>query len=752
LLAAASVIAAFAALHSYANSNESAAPHDSPPTATGQSGSPLFVNEQQCAGCHATQFAEWQHSHHALAMQAATPATVLGDFHNRTFVGSGSNARFTRAADGGFIVRTEGVDGLQAEFPVKYVFGVAPLQQYLLELPRGKLQALSIPWDVKRQTWFHLYPHDNISPRDPLHWTQPAQNWNFMCAECHSTGVAKNYDPAHDAYATRWFQINVGCQACHGPGSKHVEWASSRTRGRAVDATGKGLVVDLDGVDSWVQIEACARCHSRRSVIAPNYAYGKRLLDSYRPVLLEETLYHADGQQQDEVYEYGSFLQSKMALKGLRCSDCHNPHNAQTRLQGNLLCMSCHNSQRGVLRAGIDVSGLQKKNYDSPEHYFHTPGQPGSRCVECHAPAKNYMVIDARVDHAFRIPRPDLTLRIGTPNACNGCHADKSPQWALGRIQKYHPDFATDWHYGEALAAGRTAGAGAVTQLRRVIGSNRYAAIVRASALRLLQRYPRAFSDDIVRATLSDSDPLVRLQAVTNFAERPVEQRQRWLTPMLQDSVRAVRIEAARLLAPLAPQSIPGLPPALAELERSYIANFDRPEARAGLADLRVTQGRRDEAGRIYREALRLWPDSLEIQVNLAELYRLQGREHESERLLRDASRQHPDDPVAVQALAFSLIRQQRKSEALALLERAARGGHSPEASYLFGLALIDDGQRGRGLQVLKEALLRSPGDRDLMLALASQEQASGASDQAQLYLRRLAAINPEDPALQPAQ
>jgi tetratricopeptide (TPR) repeat protein len=746
-----SAIAALTAPHSYADSNESAS-HSSAVPAAGQSASPTFVDEQRCAGCHAAQFAEWQRSHHALAMQTATPASVLGDFRNRTFVGGGSNARFTREADGGFIVSTEGVDGLQAEFPVKYVFGVAPLQQYLLALPHGKLQALSIAWDVERQKWFHLYPHENISSHDPLHWTRPAQNWNFMCAECHSTGVTKNYDPAQDAYATTWFRINVSCQACHGPGSKHVAWASNASRDRAIDATGRGLVIDLRSADSSVQIEACARCHSRRSVIAPNYEYGKRLLDSYRPVLLEEMLYHADGQQQDEVYEYGSFLQSKMALEGLRCSDCHNPHNARTKLQGNMLCTSCHNSQHVVLRAGIDVGGLQKKNYDSAEHHFHTPGQPGSRCVECHAPAKNYMVIDARVDHAFRIPRPDLTLRIGTPNACNGCHADRSPQWALGQIQKHHPDFATGWHYGEALAAGRSASAGAVVQLRQVIGSDRYAAIVRASALRLLQRYPGAFSDDIATAALSDSDPLVRLEAVTNFASRPIDQRQHWLLPVLQDPVRAVRVEAARLLAPLSMKSIPGLRPALGELERSYAANFDRPEARAGLADLRATQGRLDEAERIDREALRLWPDSLEIEVNLAEICRLQAREHESEVLLRDAARRHPDDAVAVQALAFSLIRQQRKSEALALLERAARGGRSRELSYVLGLALIDDGQRRRGMQVLEEALVRAPGDRDLLLTLASQEQASGASDQAQRYLRRLAQINPEDPGLQPAQ
>jgi tetratricopeptide (TPR) repeat protein len=751
LWVAASAIAALGALPPL-QANSLSSPRPGPPAAprsmiAAHSAPPGFVDEQQCAGCHVKQSAVWRQSHHALAMQATTSASVLGDFANRTFTGSGSSARFTRAQDN-FIVSTEGRDGRTTDFPVKYVFGVAPLQQYLLELPGGKLQALSIAWDVRQRKWFHLYPHETITPTDPLHWTQPAQNWNFMCAECHSTDVKKNYDPGRDTYASTWFQINVGCQACHGPGSQHVQWATGTRQGHTVDVPNKGFAVDLGAADSTVQIEACARCHSRRSVISPHYEYGKRLLDSYRPVLLDETLYHADGQQQDEVYEYGSFLQSKMARKGLRCSDCHDPHSAKLHVAGNALCATCHNAQGAALRTGIDGSGLQRKNYDSEAHYFHTPGLPGSHCIECHAPAKNYMVIDARIDHSFRLPRPDLTLKIGAPNACNNCHTNKSPQWALAEIQQHYPEFSTELHYGEVLAAGRNANAGAVKQLRDVARSDRYAAIVRASALRLLQRYPGAFSNDVATASLQDRDPLVRVEAVTGFSTLPIEQRQHWLPPLLQDSVRAVRIEAARLLAPLPMQSIPGLGAAIAELEASYTVNFDRPEARVGLADLRIAQERYEQAAVIYREALRIWPESLEAAVNLAELYRTEGRETEAETLLRRTLQKHPDNPIALQALAFSLIRQHRKDEALVLLEHGARDGRSAELSYLFGLALIDAGQRERGVQVLEKALARAPGDRDLLLALASQAQASGAQTQAEGYLRRLAAINPDDPAL----
>ena len=747
LLLAALTIAAVVALLYFLNSpappsrRMSAAIAELPAT-------PTFVDERQCRGCHAEQFSAWKASHHAFAMQAPGTESVRGDFDNRTLNGSGT--RFSRAADGGFVVRTAGVDGLSSDFTVKYVFGIAPLQQYLLELPRGKLQAFSIAWDVPRKEWLNLYPNQTIGPDDPLHWTQPAHNWNFMCAECHSTDVDKHYDSARDSYRTTWYQINVGCQACHGPGSTHVQWAANARRGKSNDARKNGLVVNLSGADSGVQIEGCARCHSRRSVIAQNFKYGKRLLDFYRPATLDENLYHADGQQQDEVYEYGSFLQSKMARKGLRCSDCHDPHTARQKLEGNLLCATCHNAQEFKLRAGIDDANLQKKNYDSPAHHFHAAGGPGSRCIECHAPAKTYMVVDARIDHAFRIPRPDLTIKIGTPNACNGCHDKRSAAWALAQIRKYHPDFAADFHYGEALSAGRASGPGAVAQLRTVIGSSQYAAIVRSSALRLLQRYPGSFSSDVAAATLNDLDPLVRVEAVANCAIWTVEERQRWLSPLLRDPVRAVRIEAARLLAPLPETALPGLPAALIELEASYTANADRPEARVGLAELRMAQGREGEAENILREVLRLWPSSMEGAVNLADLYRSQSREPEAEALLRDAVRRHPGDPGVLQALAFSLFRQKRKDEAIALLERTARDGQSAETSYLFGLALIDQGQKARGVAVLEAALKRAPGDRNLLLALTTRANATGETRRAQRYLRRLAAINPRDHALPP--
>ena len=392
-----------------------------------------FVGGVSCAECHPKETELWRGSHHDLAMQEATPETVLGDFSGVEHEYFGVTSTFFRRGDE-FFVRTDGPDGGLVEHRIAYAFGVEPLQQYLIEFPDGRLQALSICWDTRPEAagggrWFHLYPDEAVTYEHPLHWTGPQQNWNFMCAECHSTGLEKNYDIADNSYSTTWSEIDVSCEACHGPGSRHVAWARSTAADKPIgdepvhqeDLELAVTLKDLDGgswgVDpatltpsrsvprsSWTQLETCGRCHSRRVVIDPDYTHGRPLVDTHQPALLEGRLYHADGQILDEVYVYGSFLQSKMHREGVTCGDCHDPHSAELILgDADLTCARCHAPAR----------------FDTPEHHFHPVGSPGASCVECHMPSRNYMVVDPRRDHSFRIPRPGLSSEVGAPDACS---------------------------------------------------------------------------------------------------------------------------------------------------------------------------------------------------------------------------------------------------------------------------------------------------------------------------------------------
>ena len=426
-----------------------------------------YLGSQACAGCHAEEYSAWKGSDHALAMQDANMQNVLANFDNAKFTYANVTSTFFKR-DGKFFVNTDGPDGKLADFEIKYTFGVRPLQQYLVEMPGFRFQALSIAWDARPkpvggQRWFHLYPKERITHGDELHWTRPAQNWNFMCADCHSTELRKNYDAASNRFNTQWTEINVGCEACHGPGSQHLDWARSQIPPLKKGGKGgfgstdkislnppfskgemssKGLTVSLDerrGVTwnplaasgnaarsrpraSEREIDVCAQCHARRGQIAEGYTAGKPFLDYYRPALLTSPLYHADGQQRDEVYTWGSFLQSKMHANGVTCSDCHNPHSGKVRAEGNTLCATCH---------------LPGK-YDAATHHHHKTGSAGAACVACHMPTTTYMIVDPRHDHSLRVPRPELSVQFGTPNTCNGCHTNRDSRWAAAQVKQWY--------------------------------------------------------------------------------------------------------------------------------------------------------------------------------------------------------------------------------------------------------------------------------------------------------------------------
>src|SRR5262245_34165370 len=465
---------------------------DAAPTPIATRSESRYVGSRACLSCHADQAERWRTSQHHDAMSEAADNTVLGKFDDSTLTYAGTTSTFFKR-DGRFFVRTDGRDGQLTDFQIKYTFGVYPLQQYLVAFPDGRIQALSIAWDSRPKKdggrrWFHLYPTERVTHDDELHWTRPLQNWNFMCADCHSTGVRKNYDAAADRFSTSWADINVSCEACHGPGSRHLEWAQTKRSSRTDAQNDRGLTAVLDerhgvtwnvdvGTGNAVrsharttdrEIEVCAQCHSRRGQIAEGYRAGAPLLDHYFPALLTSPLYHADGQQQGEVYNWGSFLESRMYAKGVTCSDCHEPHTGKLRLEGNALCSGCHLASK----------------YDTAEHHHHSPAGPGTACVSCHMPAATYMVVDPRRDHSLRVPRPDLSATLGTPNACNGCHTNRDAGWAAARVEAWFGhDPGGNQRFGPAFSLAHAETRDRQADLQAVANDANEAPIARATAL-----------------------------------------------------------------------------------------------------------------------------------------------------------------------------------------------------------------------------------------------------------------------------
>jgi Tfp pilus assembly protein PilF len=724
-------------------------------SAAGRDLSEGYALRSVCATCHKAQAALWTGSHHDLAMQPATRETVLGDFNNASLTHFGVTSSFF-VKDDNFMVRTGGADGKLADFHITYTFGVAPLQQYLVEFPGGRLQALGLAWDTRPaeaggQRWFHLYPDERIAHDDVLHWTQASQNWNSMCAECHSTGLQKNYDAESRTFSTTWSEIDVACEACHGPGAEHVAWAGRSPELRKTDP-GKGLVVRLDERRdvSWAinpetgnaersrpreserEIGMCARCHARRSPISRGYVHGEPLLDHYLPRRLDEGMYHADGQIDDEVYVYGSFVQSRMYHAGVTCSDCHEPHSLELRAPGNGVCLQCHAAAK----------------YESAAHHFHKPGSPGGSCAECHMPPKTYMVVDPRHDHSMRIPRPDLSVTLGTPNACTNCHTDQGAEWAAAQVEKWYGKASQGYQrYAGVLAAVRREEATAGPALADLAQDAGAPGIARATALAGLGPYLGPSTINVVAEGLAGDDPARRVAALQALESAPLNIRAAMAFSALGDPVRAVRIEAARILAALSGSELAAgqqaqLDKGVAEYIEAQQVMAERPEAQVNLGNLYAVRGRPEQAARAYRTALAINPDFMPAYVNLADLYRSRGDESRAEEVLREAIKAAPGNGDVHHALGLSLVRQQRLEEAVAELELAAR--LSPEEAryvYVYAVALNSTGKPGQAILVLQGAHTRFPGNTDILSALVAFHRETGNTAAASTYADKLDAL-----------
>lgn len=711
-----------------------------------------YVGAETCISCHPAESAAWRGSHHDLAMQEATAQTVLGDFTAEDFVKGDERTSFARRDDR-FFVTTPGPDGERTEYEVAYTFGHDPLQQYLVAFPGGRYQALAVAWDSRPadqggQRWFHLHPEEDIPPGDPLHWTSPLANWNQQCADCHSTQLTKNYDRASRSYETRFEALDVSCEACHGPASRHVATAESGSNfdpnfdftRRVTGAGGWSLDAGptarrIGGPDPNVQLDTCAPCHSRRGELVENRDPLESFADAFRPALLEPRLYHDDGQIDDEVYVYGSFLQSKMHAAGVVCSDCHDSHSSKLLLPGNDLCTRCHD----------------RKQYDVPAHHHHPVDSAGASCVECHMPEKTYMVVDPRRDHSLRIPRPDSSVELGTPNACNACHQDRDAAWAAAAVDEWTGG-KRPAHRGQAFHAARTGRPTGEAALAELLDDTLQPAIVRATALAEQVQRPGRRSAELVTRGLGDPSELVVYGALQSADVLPPDRLVGLVAPLLRHRHRVVRIEAARVLlthrSALGPEDREAFDAAHAERIATLEFNADDPRALVDLGLLQQSVGENEAAESTYREAIEIGPWFAEGYANLADLLRVLERDAEGAEVLRAGLEATLDPGPLEHALGLNLIRQERLPEAITHLRRAVE--LRPDIvrfAHVYAVALDAFGRRDTAVQVLDEALRRHPSDRDLLNTQISLLMTLGRRADARVFVERLLVIDPDDQA-----
>ncbi|MDP6676329.1 MAG: multiheme c-type cytochrome [Pirellulales bacterium] len=721
--------------------------------------SAMYVGRAVCAECHERETRLWQGSHHDLAMQEVSEMTMLGDFNDVTFEHFGVSSHFYRRGDD-YCVETEGPNGDRVQYPIAYLFGFFPLQQYLVEFPGGRYQTLPLCWDARSseeggQRWFHIYDDERIAPDDELYWTSPLQNWNLQCAECHSTNLIKNYDRGTQIYDTTFNEIDVSCEACHGPGANHVAWAVTEPKGmeyergsdfklsvRLKEPQPAGWIYDpaiqqpkrTTPLQSHVQFEICARCHSRRGGFNMEYEHGASLLQTHQPALLEPPMYHADGQIEGEVYVWGSFMQSKMFAKDVRCVDCHEPHSLKLVRPIQQLCTSCHLSDK----------------YSGPDHHHHEMQTLGAQCIDCHMPQRTYMVVDQRRDHSFRVPRPDLSVALGTPNACTDCHDDRSAQWAADMCLKWYGS-PTDkpTSAAPAIHAATFNRAGADAMLINVVQDEAQSVIMRATAMVMLRDQPSEESLAVIRQQVQVNDPLLRMAALRAIALYPPDLRWQIGSASLDDDVRAVRIEAARVLAAESGRlaqgnRIPAFDDAMKELRVSIELNSDRPATIVSLGNLERDLGKVEVARHAYLEALRLQPNHVPASVNLADLHRDLGNEDEVMRVLKEALLLSPNEAALHHSLGLAKVRSGEVDAAVESLCRASEleptvGGYV----YIYAIALNSTGRGKQAIRVLEQATQDHPAHRDILYALATMGYDQGQIDLARAAAQQLVQLAP---------
>lgn len=705
--------------------------------APGETLADAFVGADTCRSCHADEYALWTQSDHFRSMRNATDETVLGDFSDAAVTFHGVETRFIKPGGRTFEVDTIGGSGERGRFPVRYTFGHWPLQQYLVDAGGGRLQAFGIAWDARRadhggQRWFHLQPDEDIDPDHPFHWTRHALNWASQCAACHSTNVRKA------ASGATYSEVNVACEACHGAGGNHLRLVREGSAGTVAHAgfpngptprvawrfpPGEPIAAPDRSGDTR-EIDMCGGCHALRTALTDT-PMGQGFHDAYRLELASDGLYFLDGQIHEETFVLGSFLQSRMHARGVTCGDCHDPHSGAPLAQRNAVCARCH----------------QPAVYDVTAHHRHSPGEPGSACVDCHMPARTYMGVDDRRDHAFTIPRPHLSAELGVPNACTGCHADQSNTWARERLKAWGVPERDHWARVRHRLSRRDPGsAAALTDL--VVGDT--PAMVKANLLAESAGLPAHTVRALLARALDDSHPLVRRGAVAGTRGQPPAVRWELLRPRLEEPVASVRFEMGMALSevanalPPAAQTI--VAPLFAEHRRYLAASADLAATQNALARFADRLGRPEAAERAYHRALDIEPGFVGALVDYADFLRRSGDESQTAALLRRALAVAPDSPVANAAFGLHLVRLGRHAEALAPLQRAATAADtSAYFVYIHGVAQHSLGQRDAALETLRRGIRRWPWDPDLLQAMIAYLEPG--SFEAQTYRRRLAEI-----------
>lgn len=692
-----------------------------------------YAGSAACRECHAEQFTAWEKSNHGLAERGLAPSMDEAAFVPARTFKHGTQTTTASGKDGRFEVRTPGFGGKEETYEVARVIGHDPLRQFLVERPGGRLQALEVALDPHKNEWFNVYGDEDRKPGEWGHWTGRGMNWNAMCASCHNTRLRKNYDAQSDTYRTAMAEMSVGCESCHGPMKAHADWRKKHPQSKDRDPTVAKMSRDQ-------VFDTCGACHARRRELTGDFVPGDAFHQHHQLTTVDESdLYFADGKVRDELYEYGSFLSSRMHAAGVRCVDCHDPHRAKPKVVGNDLCQSCHAGGNpapgGTVRAPV---------IDPVAHSFHKAGSAGAQCVNCHMPQTVYMQKHSRHDHGFTIPDPLLTKEHGIPNACNQCHTDKDANWALGAAEQWwgdkmkRPSRERARRIAAARTGAREAGAPLLSLLR-----DETSPYWKAAILRLLM--PWTGEPEMTRAFLEyaeHTDPLVRTAAVQGLEmlgdDNPSARQV--LARKLEDPSRSVRTSAAwGLRATVDVASRAGR-----ELSDALAVGADQPAGQLQLGVWALSRG--DTAGALghFARAVEWDPNSGGIRHEYAVALSMMNRPQDALKQMQEAARLEPKSAEFRYKLALAWNETGSMADAVREFSEAVRlDPKHARAWYNLGLARNARGDTTGGIAALRNGEVADPQDPRIPYARATIHARLGEREEARAACEAALAIAP---------
>ncbi len=726
-----------------------------------------YGGSQSCRECHEEAFDEWKGSHHALAERKVQPELDRPAFvPPRSLQRGAETLRLNWTGEQpqateqfGALTNlaspqtaSAGLSNSQT-FPLARVIGEDPLRQFLVPFPGGRFQTLEASYHPRSNEWFNVFGAEERRPGEWGHWTGRGMNWNYMCANCHNTRLRRNYDEPTDAYRTTMAEMSVGCEACHGPLQAHNDWQRLNGKSRQKDPT-------LTKPSRQQVVDTCGVCHARRTELTGDYKPGESFLDHCALSMVDRSdIYYPDGQVREEDYEYASFLSSRMHFRGVYCLDCHKPHSGKTLLPGNWLCMRCHNGTytnapqiAPVAHSHHKVYGYgtngEPNNFDLNAYHPESIKETGGECVNCHMPQTVYMQRHWRHDHGFTIPDPLLTKQFGIPNACNRCHKDKDPQWALNATEQWYgarmdrPTRArAQW-----LARARAGDPEARPALLRLLAQEEvpYWGAAAADMLEPWAAEP-AVAQGLLNA-LAHTNALVRGNAArtleTSLAAA-IPGTEAALKRALADPSRNVRLAAAwALRSTLDLASAPGR-----ELLQFLEVSADQPSGQMQKGAFYFSRHDLPRAREHFQKAVAWDPYSSPFREQLAIVLSAEGRPKGALDTLKEGIRLMPQDAELHFQLGLAWNEMGNLPQAAAELKQAAElNPRLGSAWYNLGLAQNALHDPETALESLQRAESVSPLDARIPYARATLLAQLGRSSEALAATRQALKLQPDFP------